>query len=232
MLFERDSQYSSPGFDPCLTDITVWFLLFSCWRHQSSKGTTKVLTSALSLKKALGEAASRPAFLSRPTPSPARWSLTLSRFTPALSPSNTAVATAANPSYLPCMVTVWEATPHHRESSALPACWPTTATASPMTLLTLQTLSSWLREGLLQPATTLTSWLWAQMGLCCSGPLLTDIVPCLWASQDSLLSLETTHLLCRASPQGIPHLPSKVSFKETLLRLLKGWCRETLLPKM
>lgn len=143
----------------------VFVVLFSCWRHQSHKGTTKVQTSTLSLKKALREAASRPACLFRPTASPAHCSSTLCRSTPALSPSNIAVVMAANPNYLPCMVTVWDPIPR-RASSPLPACWPTTAAASPLiTSTTLQTLSSWLRGGFLQSATTLTSWLWDQMGL-------------------------------------------------------------------
>lgn len=209
----------------------VFVVLFSCWRRQSSKGTTKVLTSALILKKALREAVSRPACLSRPTASPARCSSTLWHSTPALSPSNTAIATAANPSYPPCMVMVWEPIPHWA-SSPPPACWPTTAAASPtITSSNLQTLSSWLREGLLQLGTTLTLWLWPQMGLWFSVPLLMPTALCLWALPDSLLNLEIPHLLCRASPLGIPRLPSKVSSKETLLRLFKGWCQETLRPK-
>lgn len=122
----------------CSSDIhycLFFVVLFSCWRHQSSKGATKILTSTLSLKKALREAASRPACLSRPTASPARCSSTLWRSTPALSPSNTAIAMAANPSYLLCIVMFWvpnRGLGHLTTSSLLLAWWPTTAAASPM----------------------------------------------------------------------------------------------------
>ena len=227
LLYRRYPQRPGPRLTCCF-----FALLFSCWGRQSSKGTTEVPTAALSREEARREAASRPACLSRPTARPARCISTPWRSTPALSLSNTAVATAANPTCLPCMVTLWDPI-LRRASSTLPACWPTTAAAatSPMiTSLTLQILSTWLREGLLQSATTLTTWLWAQMGLCCSGPLLMPTVPCSWGLPDSLLSLETPHR-CRVSPQGIPHLPSKVSSKETPLRLFKGWWQETSHPK-
>lgn len=213
-----------------LLDIMFLNVLFSCWRQPSSKGTKIVLTFALSPKEALREAASSLFRLHfRPRPPPACCNSTLWRSAPALSPSNTAIAMAGNPTCLPCILMVWDPI-HHQVLSLPPTCWSTTAAAASLMITSwiLQTLSLWHIEGSLQLATTLTLLPRAQMGLSCSAPLLTPTVQCLWVSPNSLLSLVTPHLLCRVSTLEVPHLPFKVTFKETTRLLFKGCCQETL----
>lgn len=139
---------------------------------------------------------------------------------------------AANPTCPPCMLTLWDPTPR-QASRRRPICWPSTAAATATaaflttTSYILQNPSLCRTERSLQLATTLILWPWAQMGLWCSGHLLTVTVQCLWASADSLLSLGTSRLLCRVSPLEVPHRPSRVLFKETILPLFKGCCQET-----